>query len=115
MARFPCQEPSYQVSVESVDGECVIVFGGDLDLAASGELWACVEKIRDGGRPVVIDLSGTRFMDSAGVNLLLRAYRAHGQVPEAVVLRSPSEAVRSVLEMTSVTHLFRIEDGAAPA
>lgn len=102
-------KPAFEVDVQSVGGRCVVVFRGELDMDATDDLWRCVDSVRSSGQPVIVDLSGTTFMDSAGIKLLLRAYAAQGQVPEAVTLRAPTDAVTRVLEVTGVRDLFRIE------
>jgi anti-sigma B factor antagonist len=104
-------ERSFDVTVERVDGSCVIVFTGQLDMGAADELWRCIDAVRTSGHPVVIDLSGATFMDSSGVKVLLHTYVAQGQLLEAVVLKSPSEAVRRVLTMTDAARVFSIADG----
>jgi stage II sporulation protein AA (anti-sigma F factor antagonist) len=98
------------MAVERVDGDCVVVFRGELDMQASDDLWRAVEQVCAGGWPVTLDLAGTTFMDSAGVNLLLRAHVARGRRAGAVVLRSPSEAVRTTLTMAGIADVFRIDD-----
>lgn len=105
-------QPWFEVGLERSEGQCVVVFRGELDLNAIDPLWHCIEQVRTSGRPVILDLSGTTFMDSAGVNLLLRAYASHGRVVEAVTLRRPSDAVRQTLELTGIDGVFRIDDGA---
>ena len=101
--------PWYRVELQRRDGRSVVVCCGELDLDATDELWDCLEKARAEG-PVTLDLAGVTFMDSSGINLLLRAYAAHGRVPGAVTLRSPSEAVRRTLEMTGIEGVFRIDE-----
>jgi len=106
-------EPSFDVSIVGVDDDCVVVFRGELDMTATDELWTCIELARRSGRPLTMDLAETTFMDSSGINLLLNAYRAHGQIAEAVTLRSPSDAVRTTLAMAGIGGLFRIDGQAA--
>ena len=55
---------------------------------------------------LLFDLSELRFMDSAGIAVLLRATR---RVP-TVRLREPSPAVRRVLEMTGLTTVLPFVD-----
>jgi anti-anti-sigma factor len=106
-------EPRFDVSVERLDGECVVVFRGELDMSATDELTRCIEKVRSPDRPLIIDLAETTFMDSSGVHVLLRAYRAQGRSPGRVVLRSPSRAVRYILTLTGVGDALVIDDGEA--
>jgi anti-anti-sigma factor len=107
--------PASAVAVRREGGDWVVVFDGDLDLATAGCLWDRIVEVRRSGRPLVLDLSRTRFMDSSGLKVLLRAYTEQGRVPEAVVLRAPGRAVREVLELAGVCGLFRIEHLPATA
>ncbi|HLM65656.1 MAG TPA: STAS domain-containing protein [Acidimicrobiales bacterium] len=106
------EEPRFDVSVERLDGESVVVFRGELDMSATDELSRSIEKVRSPDRPLIIDLAGTTFMDSSGVHVLLTAYRAQGRGPGSVVLRSPSHAVRYTLALTGVADALTIDDGA---
>ena len=79
---------------------------GEVDLRAADAFWACIERslARD-PRCVVVDMADTVFMDSSGLNVLLRAYAAVGERREGVVLRDPSPAVRRVIELAGVQDL----------
>jgi anti-anti-sigma factor len=103
-------ERPFQVGLERIDGQCVVVFLGELDLLAVDELWEHIEQVRSSGQPIILDLSGTTFMDSTGIRLLLRAYSADGRVPEAITLRAPSEAVTNTLALAGVDRMFRVDD-----
>ena len=102
-------EPGFEAAIEQVGGERVVVFRGDLDLNASEALWRCIEQVRGGGRPVTVDLAETTFMDSSGINVLLRALVVQARADQAVTLRSPSDAVRQTLALTGIWDAFRIE------
>ena len=102
-------ERHFQVTVERIDDRCVVVFRGELDLHAAGDLGRAIDQVRDAGQPVVIDFAETTFMDSAGIKLLLEAYVAEGRAPQAVTLRCPSDAVTRVLELTGIGDVFRID------
>ncbi|GGM31457.1 STAS domain-containing protein [Dactylosporangium sucinum] len=60
------------------DGDTLIVrVAGDLDLATEGELAGAVAAAGEGYEEIVVDLAETRFIDSAGINALLRGRRQH--------------------------------------
>ncbi len=84
----------------------VIAVAGDLDISNSAKVEAAVTAIA-AARPeqLVFDLSGLRFMDSAGIAVLLGAVSLIG----AVSLREPSPAVRRVLEITGLADVITIE------
>jgi anti-anti-sigma factor len=58
---------------------------------------------------LVVDLCGTRSIDSAGLGtlLLVQRYAAERQIP--VVLRSPTSEVRFLLMVTRLDSLFELD------
>jgi anti-anti-sigma factor len=59
-------------------------------------------------------MSATTFMDSAGLRLLIEAYRAVGRIQEGVVLLAPSAAVRLPLTVAGCEGFFTIVDDEGP-
>lgn len=107
-------DSNVRVDVVDVDGQSVVVVEGEIDLSVVGGLWKRVEEASLDGGPLVLDVAGVTFMDSAGVNLLLRLRQQRGDVPEAVVLRHPSATVRRVLEMAGVTGYLTLDPPDPP-
>lgn len=101
----------FSVSVRRVGDDQVVVVDGELDMAAVDPLLSAIDSVYSAGRPLVIDLANTTFMDSSGIKALLSAYVSRGRVPEGVVLHHPSPAVRHVLEMTGLLDVFTLVDG----
>jgi anti-sigma B factor antagonist len=56
-----------------VDGTLRLTLGGDLDLLVTETLSARLEELKAAGRPVILDLSQLRFIDSSGLQALLIA------------------------------------------
>ena len=88
------------------DGDPVITVTGELDFSNADVLreavgFACA------GHPhrLVLELSGLRFIDSAGIAVLLAAISRVGQL----CLRSPSPAVYRILEVTGLLGVMTIE------
>lgn len=103
---MPYDEPTFGVTVEGYDGDAVVVVRGELDLGTVVQLQDCIDRVRRPGHPITIDLSETTFMDSSGVNLLLRARQSGGGRHDAVQLRSPSEPVVATLALAGIADLF---------
>ncbi|MCU1504653.1 MAG: anti-sigma-factor antagonist [Ilumatobacteraceae bacterium] len=99
---------SLQVQV-GADG--VIVAVGDIDVAGGPLVDAAILE-GESEQPVIIDLTEVTFIDSSGLRSLLSASRRAGERGTEVVLRSPSAAVRRLLEITGTEGQFRIEGGA---
>jgi anti-sigma B factor antagonist len=87
-------------------GAVLVTVSGDLDISNAGTLEQAVASIT-AERPerVVFDLSGLRFMDSAGIAVWPECA---GKV-KTVRLRDPSPAVRRVVELTGLTDVLSIE------
>jgi anti-anti-sigma factor len=87
-------------------GTPIVVVSGELDISNAATLETTVESLA-AGRPerLVFDLSGLRFMDSAGIAVLVGAStKVH-----SVHLRDPSPNVRRVIELTGLSPVLPIE------
>ncbi len=87
-------------------GGPVVKVSGDLDISSVEKLKSVVgELVQQRPQLITFELSELRFMDSAGIAVLLGAV---SQV-ETVRLRAPSPAVRRLLELTGLTDVLAIE------
>jgi anti-anti-sigma factor len=66
----------------------------------------------DGGR-LVIDLRGTRTVDSAGLGVLMLVQRRAAERKQVVVLRRPNDELRFLLVLTKLDDLFEVQAEAA--
>ena len=87
-------------------GVPIVVLSGELDSSNVSSLETAVESItaRHPER-LIFDLSGLRFIDSAGIAVLIRAAAR----VNAVSLRNPSPIVRRVVEVTGLSGVLPIE------
>lgn len=91
-------------------GALRIVVRGELDLGTVARLEDAVTaaESRTESAPIVLDLSGLRFMDSTGLQLLLDIdVRAEAAGREMTVLAGDG-AVRRVLELADVEPRLRV-------
>jgi len=93
-----------------VDADGVIIAIGDIDVAG-GPLVEAAILAGESDQPVVIDLDEVTFIDSSGLRSLLGASKRAAERGTEIVLRSPSAAVRRLLEITGTEGQFRIDDG----
>ncbi|HEY7932633.1 MAG TPA: STAS domain-containing protein [Solirubrobacteraceae bacterium] len=86
-------------------GEILLTLSGELDLSTVGALEATIASItaKDPER-LIFDLSGLRFMDSAGIAVLVDTAR---KLP--VQLRDPSPIIRRVVELTGLSDVLPIQ------
>lgn len=98
-------EAAIETSVDAT-GAPVITVSGELDISNAKVLQATVASI-SATRPqrLTFDLAGLRFIDSAGIAVLLRA----ASEVDGVRLCRPSPAVRRVVELTGIAEVLPIE------
>jgi anti-anti-sigma factor len=87
-------------------GVPVVTLCGELDSSNVGLLEAVVDPIV-AQRPVRVtfEIGGLRYMDSAGIGVLIRAAADVG----GVYLRDPSPIVRRVIEITGLSGVLHTE------
>ena len=93
----------------------VLTLGGELDLATVPLLKEQLDRAVRGSGAVAIDLSGLRFIDSAGLCVLVRAERQLRASGGQLVLVWGSWAVRRVFELTSLAGYFAWCDSPSAA
>ena len=69
-----------------------------------------LEELPVGTGRLVIDLSSTRSIDSAGLGALMLIQRMAAERRQTVLLRRPSEEIRFLLVLTKLAELFHFDD-----
>ncbi|MFD9461802.1 STAS domain-containing protein [Streptomyces sp. NPDC060027] len=97
-------------------GIALITVAGELDVETAPELRnRLADQIRGGHRHLLLDLSAVPFMDSSGINALLKAHDETGRAGGSVCLVSPAPVVRRVLDLTGVSLTIASLDGVEAA
>jgi anti-anti-sigma factor len=82
---------------------------GELDAVTAEELdMALQEALLETEGDFVLDLCELVFMDSSGVNELLRARALLGRAERSLVVRCDDGPVRRVLDLVGITDLFEL-------
>jgi stage II sporulation protein AA (anti-sigma F factor antagonist) len=106
---------SVEVTLPREDVALVTV-AGHLDLDTATEFQAhLANQLHHGRRHFLIDLSEVPFMDSSGMNIILRVYQEARNLPGSVHVINPRPAVRRVLELTGVSITVPISEKADEA
>jgi anti-anti-sigma factor len=71
-----------------------------------------LDALPEGGGQLIIDLSSTRHVDSAGLGVLMLIQRRAADRRQTVVLRNPSDQLRFLLVITKLVDLFQLESAA---
>jgi anti-anti-sigma factor len=104
-------DPILSIDVSTQADEAVVLLAGELDPHSADSLAETLHELGsdDGMRRVVLDLSGVSFIDSSGLRVLLSADEELAAGGAKLVLRSPSEAVHRLLEITDLLERLEIE------
>jgi anti-anti-sigma factor len=99
----------FRAAVASLTSELALVsVSGELDLHTAGCLQARIEEADTVGRgTVVVDLSELSFIDSAGLEVLVRETKRLEGRGHALVLVTNDPRTRRILEVTGLDRVLR--------
>jgi stage II sporulation protein AA (anti-sigma F factor antagonist) len=72
-------------------------------------------QLHHGRRHFLLDLSAVPFMDSSGMNIILRVYQEARELPGSVHIISPTPAVRRILDLTGVSITVPVSESVEEA
>ncbi len=72
-------------------------------------------QLHHGRRHFLLDLSAVPFMDSSGMNIILRVYQEARELPGSVHIISPTSAVRRILDLTGVSITVPVSESVEEA
>ncbi len=107
MAEIEAEPPTMQIDMHlDPTGAQVVVLSGELDSSNADSLKERLASIPpQPTQQLIFDLTDLRFMDSAGIAVLIGAAKK----ASSVSLRNPSPIIRRVLETTGLSNVFSIE------
>jgi anti-anti-sigma factor len=89
--------------------EASVLAKGEIDMATAPELDRRLQAaISTRPARIVVDLSAVTFLDSSGINALVRAKNVGDGFGVDLVLESPNEACQRVLKVTGLDVVFDI-------
>lgn len=91
------------------DGEVVIAVRGEIDIVTASALWDVIVEVISDTKRLVVDLSETDFIDSTGLNVMVRTLKRLRHHGGDLILRSPKPNARKVLHLTSLDRVITIE------
>jgi stage II sporulation protein AA (anti-sigma F factor antagonist) len=72
-------------------------------------------QLHHGRRHFLLDLSAVPFMDSSGMNIILRVYQEARELPGSVHIIRPASAVRRILDLTGVSITVPVSESVEEA
>ena len=106
--------------VEAVSGVPVVTAPGEIDITnAAGLRAALLEAAGHGSRTLVVDMTRTRFCDSAGLHVLVRAHQRARAGGGELLLVICAAAVLRIFALTGLDRLIpnfpNLDQALAPA
>ncbi|MFB7874560.1 MULTISPECIES: STAS domain-containing protein [unclassified Nocardia] len=94
------------VQVRAQDGFEILTVRGEVDMASAPQLQAALEKAREGGKTLVVDMTQVGFLGSAGLSALLIVSKGAPQQLRVVASRE----VARPIELTGLDKLLAVYD-----
>lgn len=98
----PAWQP-FSVTVSTDGDRTTVALRGELDLSGVDRARQALEQAEEGDATLlVLDLSELDFIDSTGLEVMLRAGRRAHDAGRRLIVARPSRYVRRLLEMTAI-------------
>ena len=102
--------PDLMLATDHTGTRAVVTVQGELDAYSAPSLEEEASRLLAAGvSDLVLDLSGTKFLDSSGLRAILTAQRRLADRDGQLSLRAPSESVRRLLDITGLVDHFAVE------
>lgn len=101
-----------QVAADTIDGTPVVRVSGEIDLSNAAEVRDAIgAAVPDAATVVVVDLSGTTYLDSAGIAMIFRlAERLRYSRQELRLVVPPDAPIRVVIRLTRMDQVIAVQD-----
>lgn len=97
--------PEASFPVQVISGVSVVVAPEEIDMGNADELrTALLEAAAHGNGTLAVDMTGTRFCDSAGINALVRAHKRAQTEGGGLLLAACTSPVLRIFEITGLDH-----------
>jgi anti-sigma B factor antagonist len=101
----------FSVTTEWSQKTVLVLLTGDLDVLTAPELGRSLDRVAGDARSVVLDLSGLRFVDCAGLAPIRRAVQAGRTSGTTVRLVGAQPPVERVLRLTGLGRQLNPDGG----
>jgi anti-sigma B factor antagonist len=107
-----------ELPVEAPREGCRLVApSGEIDAHTAPHLRECIQRIlaEPGVEHLVIDLSGTTFLDSSALGVLIGARKRVGELEGRLDIVLPSSHLRRIFEITALDRVLALHETRASA
>ena len=94
----------------------ILSLTGEVDVANAAQVRdAALKLIADGAKCLMVDLSGTEYMDSTGLGTLVGLHKRLRESGGQVVIAGAQPRVKRIFDITGLTQVFRMHEDVAAA
>jgi anti-anti-sigma factor len=110
--RLHSSQRDFEIETAAADGVCSVRVAGEIDHGTADQLTAAFDDAAAvGASELVLDLSGVRFVDSAGLRAIIQIERRARDGDRALRIVSPAEEVREVFRLSGVDEILPVVGG----
>ena len=110
------QQPVFEVQAASWSRAPGVSVRGEVDIGTAAQLTEALDAaIRESVGAFVIDLADVVFLDSSGINVLMRARALLGREDRPLMVVCQPGQVRRVLDLAGIADLFALFDSREQA
>ena len=110
------RSPICEAETASLSGAPGVIVRGEVDISAAPQLTEALDAaIRASAGAFVVDLCDVEFLDSSGVNVLVRARAVLGRDERALAVVCPPGPARRVFEVAGIADLLILFDSREDA
>lgn len=104
-------------AVDVVEGDAPIIrLSGEIDIGSAPRVYSLMWQTAERGkRPLVVDLGSLEFMDSSGLQVLLRLREKLRVQGKKILLVSPRPQIKKLFKLTGFDKLFPVFDSNTQA
>ncbi len=101
------------VEANTVDSATIVRVSGEIDLSNAAQVRDAIgAAVPDAATVIVLDLSGTAYLDSAGIAMIFRlAERLRYNRQELRLVVPPDAPIRAVIRLTKLDQVIPTQDG----
>lgn len=96
-----------RIRVTEKDGRTTIVITGDFTFEVNRDFRNAYQAL-PASKPVTVDFSGSDYVDSAGLGMLIRLREHVGKDSKSVTLSGSNETIKTIFEVANFGQIFHI-------
>ncbi len=99
-----------RINIKNIDQVTVVEMTGELDSTTAPTVQNQILPLAQENRRIVLDMSGTLYMSSAGLRILLLLYRQISSGSGRIALAGLSDEIKDTMNITGFLNFFKIYD-----